>query len=93
MIAAAKWWAENGDADQALRWHEGILSAIETLADNPDRCVLARENHKSDLELRELHYGVSSPPTHRVIFVIDPDAARVLAIRHVAQRDWDSGDK
>ena len=35
LAHAAKWWAKNRDADQALRWHEGILSAIETLADPP----------------------------------------------------------
>jgi hypothetical protein len=53
----------------------------------PQRCPLACENHKSDDELRELHFGLATRPTHRIIFVIDPDAVRVLAIRHVAQDD------
>jgi plasmid stabilization system protein ParE len=93
LAQAAKWWAKNRDADQALHWHEGILSAIETLANNPVRCILARENDKSDDELRELHFGLGSRPTHRVIFVIDPDAVRVLSVRHAAQDDWEPSER
>ena len=66
---------------------------IETLADNPSRCILARENHKSDDELRELHFGLGSRPTHRVIFVIDGDAVRVLSVRHAAQDDRDPPER
>jgi len=41
----------------------------------------------SDEELRELHFGVGSRATHRVIYVVDDDAVRVLAVRHAAQED------
>ena len=61
---AVKWWAENRSKQQALRWYDGIRDAIATLTDHPQRCVLARENHKSDDELRELHFGLGSRPTH-----------------------------
>ena len=84
---AVAWWSENRSKEQALRWYDGIRDAIDTLADHPQRCALARENPKSDNELRELHFGLGSRPTHRVIFVIDPDAVRVLAVRHAAQDD------
>ena len=89
IIEAAAWWAKHRDQEQAIRWYDGILSAIETLEDNPARCVLARENPKSDVELRELHFGLGSRPKHRIIFVIDPDAVRVLSVRHAAQDDWE----
>jgi len=81
------WWAEHRDIDQAFRWYDGIHKAIATLAENPERFVLARENAKSDEELRELHFGVGSRATHRVIYVVDDDAVRVLAVRHAAQED------
>ena len=88
IVDAASWWAKHRDQDQAIRWYNGILAAIDTLSQHPRRCVLARENAKSDLELRELHFGLGSRPTHRIIFVIDSDAVRVLAVRHAAQDDW-----
>ena len=84
---ALEWWYGNRSQEQALRWYDGIHDAIGALAHNPQRCPLARENHKSDDELRESHFGLQTRPTHRIIFVIDPDAVRVLAIRHVAQDD------
>jgi plasmid stabilization system protein ParE len=90
---AVIWWSEHRSGEQALRWYDGIRDAIATLADNPHRCILARENPKSDEELRELHFGLGSRPTHRAIFVIDPDAVRVLAVRHAAQDDWNPVEK
>ena len=87
-----QWWAEHHDVEQAFRWYDGIHAAIATLAENPDRFVLARENAKSDQELRELHFGLGSRPTHRVIYVVDEDAVRVLAVRHGAQEDSQAAD-
>ena len=87
IIEAAHWWAKHHDQRQAERWYDGILAAIGTLSENPGRFVLARENSQSVDELRELHFGLGSRPTHRVIYVIDPDAVRVLAVRHAAQDD------
>ena len=87
-----QWWATHHDEGQALRWYEAIHDAIATLADNPRRCVLARENPKVADEIRELHFGLASRPTHRVIFVVDDDAVRVLAVRHAAQQDAEPED-
>ena len=84
---AVEWWSENRSQEQALRWYDGIYDALQTLTNHPQRCPLARENNKSDDELRELHFGLQTRPTHRIIFVIDPEAVRVLAIRHVSQDD------
>jgi plasmid stabilization system protein ParE len=81
------WWAENRSAEQAERWYTGILAAIETLTENPHRCPVAREAAAFSYELRELHYGLGSHPTHRALFTIGPDAVLVLTIRHVAQQD------
>jgi plasmid stabilization system protein ParE len=87
LVASARWWAEHRSAEQAERWYVGFLETIETLADNPERCPLARENAAFPYELRELHYGLGSRPTHRALFTIRPEAVVVVSVRHAAQQD------
>ena len=89
---STEWWANNRDAEQAGRWWYGILEKIESLAENPERCPLARENPKHPCELRELHFGLGSRTTHRILFTIRPDKVVVVAVRHAAQDDWNPND-
>ena len=84
---AAAWWAEHRSAEQAQRWYEGFVQALDSLGENPGRWPLARENAKFPYELRELHYGLGSRPTHRAVFTIRADAVVVLTIRHAAQQE------
>jgi plasmid stabilization system protein ParE len=84
---AAGWWARHRSAAQAQRWYDGFVEALDSLAEQPLRCPLARENESFPYELRELPYGVGSRPTHRALFAVRPDAVVVLSIRHVAQKD------
>ena len=84
---AAEWWARHRSLAQAQRWYDGFVDALDSLADRPFRCSLARENDDFPYELRELHYGVGSRPTHRALFTVRPDAVIVLSIRHAAQKD------
>ena len=88
----ARWWAEHRSQQQAQRWHDGFIDALESLAENPERCPLARENDRFPYELRELHYGLGSRPTHRAVFTIRPDMVLVLSIRHAAQADLAEDD-
>jgi plasmid stabilization system protein ParE len=88
LLAAYQWWATHRSAEQAGRWYNGILDAIGTLAENPERCPIAREDGKFPVELRELHFGLGTRPSHRAIFTIRPDVVLVYTIRHVAQDDW-----
>ncbi len=83
----ARWWAKHHSLKQAERWYDGFLVELDSLEKNPERCPLARENAEFSCELRELHYGVSSRPTHRALFTILPGSVLVLAIRHAAQDD------
>jgi len=92
LDAASEWWARHRSAVQAARWYAGFSAAIDSLAENPDRCPLARENGLFPYELRELHYGLGSRPTHRAVFTIRPDAIVILTIRHVAQKDLTAED-
>lgn len=84
---STSWWARNRSVEQAGRWWDGILAAIESLAKNPRRCPLARENHQHPYELREHHFGLGSRPTHRILYTIRPDAVVILTVRHASRRD------
>ena len=84
---AVDWWAEHRSAEQASRWHAGIVAAMQSLTINPQRCPLARENRSIPIEIRELNFGLGRRPSHRVIFSIRPEYVVVYAIRHIAQSD------
>ena len=67
---AADWWTKNRDAGQAIRWYSGFSEKIASLSEDPERFPLAEENDEFPYTIRELHYGISSRPTHRAIFTI-----------------------
>lgn len=89
---AAKWWAENRSVQQAEKWHGGLIHAIESLSENPDRFPLAREDKSFSIPIREMLYGVARKKTHRVLFTVRPDRVVIYGIRHVAQRDLTADD-
>lgn len=85
LDAVAEWWAEHRNRDQAGRWYAGFSDKIWTLSQHPDRLPLADENDDFPYTIRELHYGLSSRPTHRAVFTVIGDSVLVLTIRHAAQ--------
>ncbi len=87
LEAAARWWFNNRSADQAFRWYQGFLDQLESLDEMPERCPLARENPRVPFDLRELHYGLGSHPTHRAVFRILGTTVEVLTVRHLARDD------
>jgi plasmid stabilization system protein ParE len=82
---AAGWWAENRSVEQAERWYQGIRAAIAGLASFPEARPAAAENDSFPYEIRELHYGLSTKPTHRVIFTIVHRTVLVLTVRHAVR--------
>jgi len=80
-----RWWAENRSAEQAWRWVNGILGAIEYLGDDADRHSVALENQSLPVELRQLSFGLGRRPTHRVLFTIRPEGVYIVRVRHVSQ--------
>ncbi len=83
----ADWWATNRSMEQAARWYEGLSSKITSLRQSPERCPLADEHSEFSYELRELHFGLGTEPTHRAIFTIVSDIVVVLTIRHSSQKE------
>ena len=92
LLEQALWWSENRSVEQAYDWLEGFEQALASLATNPGRCVLARENDALDVVIRELHYGLRRKATHRAVFEIRNDEVLVYSVRHLAQRDLKPDD-
>ncbi len=92
LLAIARWWSENRSVDQAERWYDGFIDALEALAMQPERCPFARENGQCSVELRQLNYSIGGRATHRAVFSIQGMSVTVLSIRHVAQEDLSTGD-
>ena len=87
-----QWWSTHHSLEQAIRWYNGFLDALESLRENPERCSLATENVLVAHEVRQLLFGTGRKPTHRALFIIRPDMVFVLSIWHVAQSPLELDD-
>ena len=79
------WWGRERSQEQALRWYDGIRNAFDSLSQNPGRCPLASEHAEFPYELRELNFGLSSRPTHRILFTVVKQTVLVLTVRSAAK--------
>lgn len=70
----------------AAAWYEGCLAAIESLAENPERCSRARESDKLSVEIRQLLYR-RHRSVYRILFTLQENSVRVLYVRHSARDD------
>lgn len=93
LESATEWYRRRSlSVEVANQWLHGFQDAIGSLATNPDRCAIAHESVHLPYELRELLYGSGRRKTHRAIFRIVGDRVVIMAIRHVAQRDFTPDD-
>jgi len=81
----AEWWKEHRSAEQADQWLTGVASAIESLKHMPRRCGLAAEATVLEIPIHNLYFGLSSPPTHRVLFTVDENVVNVLRVLSTRQ--------
>ena len=79
-----RWLLSEGAGDAGLRWYDGLLKAIDTLEEFPNRCPKAPENKTSRREIRHLLHG-SKPHVYRVLFTIQGDVVTVLHVRRPKQ--------
>ena len=77
------------DSEAARHCYEGLKKAILSLARQPKRCAIARENKR----LRHLLYG-RKPNVYRVIYRVSERRRQVdvLHIRHGARRKFRAHD-
>ena len=81
---ACRWWVHNRSTEQAEEWFAGLLRAVYSAGENPQRFPLAQESRVLSRELRQINYGLAKQPTHRAVFVVEPDVVLVLRVRHLA---------
>ena len=81
---AFDWYATNYSNEFATRWLDGIVKAMYSLAQNPQRCAKAAENHRFSFDLYELRHG-KRRNKHRILFRIEEQNVLVLHIRHSAR--------
>lgn len=88
--AAYEWMREN-TPDKAADWFAGLMDAIFSLENMPERCPFSPENREFVIEIRQLLYG-KRRNAYRILFGIfydneaDENVVRIYRIRHGAQR-------
>ena len=84
QIEAIYLWLKERNPEYADQWFRGLMNLIATLQDKPRRCPLAKENHSTSEEIRQILYG-KSRSKYRVIFAIREDTVHIIYVRHSAQ--------
>jgi plasmid stabilization system protein ParE len=84
-LQAAYDWLKPRAPESAARWLARFEQALQSLDTIPERCAIASENTKVDVELREMHFG-KRPYVFRAIFTVDGNTVRVLRIRRAQRR-------
>jgi len=77
-------WSFSHYPQQASKWCSELLHAIESLASDPDRHPLARENGQFEQNIRQLLFG-RGKSVYRVLYTVDGDVVRILHIRYPRQ--------
>lgn len=71
--------------ETAERWFNGFIAALDTLAENPERCSLAPESDLFPYEIRQFLYRTKSRYPTRALFTIAGEEVRILMIRRPGQ--------
>ena len=77
-------WIAQRSPENAARWFNGFVDAIQTLERFPARCGVAPESEQIGQEIRQLLYGRRGG-VYRALFVIRGREVHVLHIRHAAR--------
>jgi plasmid stabilization system protein ParE len=64
------------DPEAAERWFRGLVEAIYSLEDLPDRCPVIPEHDEFPFEIRHLIYF-----SHRIVFRVEREIGRVVVYR------------
>ena len=95
LDAIATYIRERSSFRQAERWFNGILAAIRSLSEMPERCPVAEESSLLGAEVRVLLFGRTSRQ-YKIYFAVHnsplDQRVRVFHIRHWARREPD-GDE
>lgn len=87
--AAYEWLAAR--TARAVSWFNGLVDAVESLAEFPTRWPLARESEEFDEPIRQMLYG-RPPHIYRILFIIRANRVTVLHVRHGARQTIELGE-
>lgn len=81
-------WIRDFNPQKAKAWYEGLLEAVFSLEESPQRCALAPESKFLGREIKQLVYGKRSQ-TYRIFFEIieSEKVVRIYRIWH-SSRNW-----
>lgn len=78
-------WYKALSHNAARKWIAAVELALDRLEQNPLRYPRAPEDGLFPFQLRQYSFGAGRKRTHRMVFVVRPDAVVVYAIRHLSQ--------
>jgi len=84
-IEEAYCWIVERSPRGAAGWYNGLMSALRSLRDSPQRCPIAPENDAFREEIRQLLYG-RRQHRYRVLFTVHGKTVRILHVRHGARK-------
>lgn len=91
LRSIAKHYRRDGSNDRIEAWLNGLVAAVEDLADESDQFPVAAEAARLGFDLRQKLYGTRQH-RYRILFAIVPDAVRVLRIWHGARAPLTTDD-
>lgn len=85
-------WIRERSPQGAATWRARIIEAVQSLEISPERHPLARESAAFSVEIRCLLSG-KNRSAFRILYQINDNEVRVLAIRRPSQDLMDPGDE
>jgi plasmid stabilization system protein ParE len=78
---------EQGSFERAERWFNGIIDAIRSLIELPERCAVAEQSRHVNAEIRLLLYG-NRNRRYKIYFAIchESRTVQVFHVRHWAMK-------
>jgi plasmid stabilization system protein ParE len=85
-------WVHDHAPLRIAKWCNGLVEAILSLANHPQRCSLAPESDAFDEEINQLLFGKRTN-VYRILFTIQENTVSVLHVRHAARRFLNPGQE
>jgi plasmid stabilization system protein ParE len=84
-------WLARRSRRVALRWHQQLLEAVESLAENPQQYGLAPEAEWYPGELRQLLHG-KKRAVYRILFEVRGESVYILRVCHSSHALFQRGE-
>lgn len=84
QVRQAYFWHKQNLPALADSWLDGLLKAVDTLKQFPNRCQIAPEHDEFQEEARQLLYGKRNN-IYRILLMVQNKTVYVLHVRHHAQ--------